>query len=407
MDSTKSKMLGEQILKCVFRYRRLLSETELCAKAPCPMCLSPHLQKVQFFIKQQKPIHFILPAFPAKSPNPLKVLGPMPDMGERVALQFLQSLCDRIHEIYAPGAKVTICSDGRVFNDLVTITDKNVTLYRQGIMQILDEIKANNINIFNLDNVFSEMSFDEMRKILVKRYALSIESIRERVNTEQHYCQLFKGIYNLLFEDYVVFSHNKSHAQIEIECNTRTYQVIQRSNAWATLVAKHFPKSLRLSIHPQPYHSEKIGIHMIKTLDQWGTPWHNAPVFNGKEFVLMKRRDIESMSAILVYHNGRPSHYIWSDAKQFTGLSDRQARDVKKQDFHFNTSFTALNIPKLDAYRQPLGQKPFVFSMVSVKRRALNDHLLNTFISKLGLSPTLIKFHPNYQNLSSYGVIAA
>ncbi|MCY7320327.1 MAG: hypothetical protein LH660_00605 [Phormidesmis sp. CAN_BIN36] len=33
-------------------------------------------------------------------------------------------------------------------------------------------------------------------------------------------------------------------------------------------------------------------------------------------------------------------------------------------------------------------------------------HLLDTFISKLGLSPTAIKSYPNHQNLRSYGVIA-
>jgi Transposase DDE domain len=99
--------------------------------------------------------------------------------------------------------------------------------------------------------------------------------------------------------------------------------------------------------------------------------------------------------------------FIFRDAKQFTGLSDCQARDVKKLDFHFNASFTALNLAKLDAHQQQSAQKPFIFSMASVKRRALNDHLLDTFISMLELSPTVIKSHPNYQNLRSYGVIAA
>ncbi|BAY14057.1 transposase [Calothrix sp. NIES-2098] len=99
--------------------------------------------------------------------------------------------------------------------------------------------------------------------------------------------------------------------------------------------------------------------------------------------------------------------FIFRDAKQFTGLSDCQARDVKKLDFHFNASFAALNIAKLDAHQHQLGQKPFVFSMASIKRRALNDHLLDTFISKLGLCETVIKSHPNYQNLRSYGIIAA
>ena len=45
--------------------------------------------------------------------------------------------------------------------------------------------------------------------------------------------------------------------------------------------------------------------------------------------------------------------------------------------------------------------------MNNVKRRALNNHLLETFIDQLDLSPTLIKAHPNYETLRDYGIIAA
>lgn len=116
-----------------------------------------------------------------------------------------------------------------------------------------------------------------------------------------------------------------------------------------------------------------------------------------------------TQSAAQIYHFYKlrfQIEFIFRDAKQFTGLGDCQARDVKKLDFHFNASFTALNLAKLGTHRQQSGNAPFVFSMASVKRRALNDHLLDTFISKLGLSPTEIKSHPNDQNLRSYGVIA-
>ena len=99
--------------------------------------------------------------------------------------------------------------------------------------------------------------------------------------------------------------------------------------------------------------------------------------------------------------------FVFRDAKQFTGLSDCQARNVKKLNFHFNASFTALNLAKLSAYQQHSGQEPFIFSMASLKRRALNDHLLETFISRLDLEPSLIKSHPNYQSLRDYGTIAA
>lgn len=49
----------------------------------------------------------------------------------------------------------------------------------------------------------------------------------------------------------------------------------------------------------------------------------------------------------------------------------------------------------------------FVFSMASYKRRAFNHHLLERFIDKLDLEPTLIKSHPNYSTLYDYGAIAA
>jgi IS4 transposase len=95
--------------------------------------------------------------------------------------------------------------------------------------------------------------------------------------------------------------------------------------------------------------------------------------------------------------------FIFRDAKQFTGLSDCQARSEYKLDFHFNASLTALNLAKFEAQQHHQGDQPFVFSMASYKRLALNDHLLDLFISNLDLNPTLIKNHPNYQKLRSYG----
>jgi pyoverdine/dityrosine biosynthesis protein Dit1 len=68
-------------------------------------------------IENEAPIRMILPAFPAKSPNRKgKVLGALPDLGEEIALQCLQGLCDNIRQIYKPGAEVFIASDGLVYN---------------------------------------------------------------------------------------------------------------------------------------------------------------------------------------------------------------------------------------------------------------------------------------------------
>jgi pyoverdine/dityrosine biosynthesis protein Dit1 len=307
----KTFTIGEQILRMIFRYRRLISDTEPCAKEACPLCLGPHLQKIEFFIKQGKPIHFVLPAFPAKSSNAQKVLGTLPDMGEKICLQFLQSLCDTIQEFYPPGAQITICSDGRVFSDLVGVSDQDVTAYGQEIKNIVNQIGTDTINLFNLEDLFGTISFDEMRQQLTTKYADSLENIRFLVKNDINYLNLFNGIHRFLFEDYLVLQPSKTRSQIRKECKELAYGVIQRSNAWSALVAQQFPQALRFSIHPQPYHSEKIGIHMINTADQWGTPWHNTVVYDGEQYLLMKRSQAESMGASLVLQNGLPSHFTF------------------------------------------------------------------------------------------------
>jgi hypothetical protein len=129
-------------------------------------------------------------------------------------------------------------------------------------------------------------------------------------------------------------------------------------------------------------------------------------------YVPLFSTDVElDAKKMLDYYKARfQIEFIFRDAKQFTGLTQAQTRDPKKLDFHFNASLSALNLAKYDdPLRQAQGnsQVPAApFSMASYKRVAFNNHLLERFISELDLNPTLIKSHPNYENLRSYGIIA-
>ncbi|WP_228050438.1 hypothetical protein [Tychonema sp. LEGE 06208] len=60
---------------------------------------------------------------------------------------------------------------------------------------------------------------------------------------------------------------------------------------------------------------------------------------------------------------------IFRDAKQFTGLSDCQARHLARLDFHFNASLIALNLAKYQLSSCHSSAKSFVFSIGSYKRR--------------------------------------
>jgi hypothetical protein len=45
--------------------------------------------------------------------------------------------------------------------------------------------------------------------------------------------------------------------------------------------------------------------------------------------------------------------------------------------------------------------------MASCKQRHFNERLLNVFIENLALDPTWVKNHPTYEELRTYGAIAA
>ncbi|MBD1845641.1 transposase [Cyanobacteria bacterium FACHB-63] len=102
---------------------------------------------------------------------------------------------------------------------------------------------------------------------------------------------------------------------------------------------------------------------------------------------------------VTLYHLRFQIEFLFRDSKQFTGLEDCQSRHAKKLDFHVNASLSALNLAELQAWQARDLEQPFVLSMTSLNRRALNDFLLDAFISKLKRSPTLIKSHPNYESL--------
>lgn len=74
---------------------------------------------VRRFVATGERVEACLPAFPFKSANKAyKVLGKLPDKAEELALDRLNSICRRIQEIYPPGARITIISDGITYNGM-------------------------------------------------------------------------------------------------------------------------------------------------------------------------------------------------------------------------------------------------------------------------------------------------
>lgn len=299
-----------QLLQLVFEFRRTDDTEGPCAGRPCQTCFDVHWDRVREFVTAGRPVHFVLPAFPAKSRNPNKVLGTLPDLGERLAIGFLESFCDQISHVHPPGARITICSDGHVFSDVLGIPDEDVLEYRTELRRMIRATGGGSVDIYSLDDAFEPSSFAEMRDELVRGYAQPVEEIRAQVKTDPARRALFNGIHRFMVEDQFALRPELSRTKLRNHCKDMAYQVIQRSNAWGELLAHVFPASMRLSIHPQDRHAQKIGFHMIRTTDSWLTPWHGVVVDDGRRFTLVKRSDAENMRASLIWRNSRPSHFV-------------------------------------------------------------------------------------------------
>lgn len=255
--------------------------------------------KIQAFMENGQPIHFVLPAFPAKSPNRQKTLGPLPDLAEVEGLRMLNDLSQSIRSIYSPGAKILICSDGRVFADVVQVSDIDVENYKRGIENLIRVENFDHLDTFHLEDVFGSQSFGGMRDRLVAKYAIPLEQLKENMHSDSSLKLMFNGIHRFMFEDQLVLAPELSREKARQKSKALTYQVIQRSNAWSALVEEKFPSSLRLSIHPQVPESTKIGVQLVHAQNGWCTPWHNVLVVHGQKKTLMKRSEAEAMGAQL------------------------------------------------------------------------------------------------------------
>ncbi|PKW16417.1 L-tyrosine/L-tryptophan isonitrile synthase family protein [Saccharopolyspora spinosa] len=301
MLTTTTTQLTAEILALLLRHRRGTDD------AP-PSAFTLQLDRLRAFVEADEPIVFTLPGFPCKSPNPAKVLGRLPDAGERLALRFLDALCTRIAEVHAPGARILICSDGHVFGDLIGVPDDHIDAYAAELRALIAAEKLDSFGTFDLRDVLGDASCDDKRSRLEAEYAPTLDQVRAEVRRDEQALRLYRGITRFLFEDTADFEGSRS--ALQRRCRERAYGVVRRSTAWGRGVERHHPDAVRLSIHPQPAGSPKFGIRLLDAPDIWTTPWHSCVVRHpdGRTELLPRAR-AEPLGTV-IQRDGRPDHVL-------------------------------------------------------------------------------------------------
>ncbi|GAA3368509.1 paerucumarin biosynthesis protein PvcA [Streptomyces sannanensis] len=276
--------------------------------AAVPVEAFPHqLRRIADFVRDGAPILFTLPGFPCKSPNPAKVLGHLPDQGERLSLTFLDSLCAEIERIYPPGAQVIICSDGHVFGDLIRVPDEHIDAYADELRSLITRSGLTRLSVFDLRDVLGDLDHDTKRAHVHDRYAPALDALRAEIRTDDHALALYCGITRFLVEDTADWTGTRS--ALQRACRQRAYGVIQRSRAWGDLIAEHHPHAIRLSIHPQPIGAPKFGIRLLDIPDAWTTPWHSVAVHRTDGTWTLMPRARAARLGRLIHCDDRPSHF--------------------------------------------------------------------------------------------------
>jgi len=294
--------ISAAILNLLLRHHRTTDRT------PAPAEAFPHqLRGIAAYVRDGAPVVFTLPGFPCKSPNPAKVLGHLPDQGERLSLSFLDTLCTEIQRIYPPGARVIICSDGHIFGDLIGVPDDHIDAYVDELRAQIGGLGLEKLCVFDLRDVLGDLPHPVKRAYVHDGYAPALEDLRAEIHADRNTLALYRGITCFLVEDTHHWPGTRS--ALQRACRQRAYGVIQRSRAWGDLIARHHPDAVRLSIHPQPVGAAKFGIRLLDAPDAWTTPWHSAALRRADgTWTLMPHAKAARLGR-LVHLDGKPSHF--------------------------------------------------------------------------------------------------
>lgn len=126
----------------------------------------------------------------------------------------------------------------------------------------------------------------------------------------------------------------------------------------------------------------------------------------GINFALLFSTDTElnALTLFRYYKSRFQIEFLFRDAKQFTGLTDCQARSKEALHTHFNASFTALNLIKWHDRQQSEKRKPI--SVASWKARFFNKLLIKHIFCNFDLDLSLIKSTSAYEELCNFGEVA-
>ncbi|EHK42400.1 hypothetical protein TRIATDRAFT_35063 [Trichoderma atroviride IMI 206040] len=284
------------------------------------------LAVIASFVAAGTRVEACLPAFPFKSANRVyKVLGTLPDKAEELALQRLDAMCRRIQEVYPPGARVTIISDGITYNDLLSISDRDTWAYGRALRELAAKRKFDNVGFSRIKDLLdlplpetlTEIMYiancTSFRRELLNKYGKDDLDIDAEIANNPDTKLTYLGYKRFLESDLkYIFPQGPERGANEYkrDCKYIAKQMLIRGYAFARAIKHSYPNHLRLSIH-ESVAGLKLSICLLNTKTGFTTPWHCsvAQLTDGEwvsapmgEFTKDERMEV-------VVEDGRPMYF--------------------------------------------------------------------------------------------------
>ncbi|KAM0233020.1 hypothetical protein ACHAPO_007486 [Fusarium lateritium] len=284
------------------------------------------LAVIDKFVAAGTRVDMCLPAFPFKSANKAyKVFGILPDKAEEISLGRLNTMCVRIGEIYPPGAQCIIISDGIVYNDLLSISDRDTWAYGQALRKLASAKDFKHIGFSRIKDLIDFPMPQDIREIayvanctnfrreFLNRFGKDDIDIDKEIKDNPDTMMTYLGYRRFLESDLKhIFPVGVDRTAKDYRRDVRflAKQMLIRGYAFAGAVKNGFPNHLRLSIHHSTGEN-KISMSLLDTKTGFTTPWHCcvARMANGEWTSAPMGEYLKNPNMKVVHENGRPSYF--------------------------------------------------------------------------------------------------
>lgn len=250
---------------------------------------------VEQHVRDGTPVRFVLPAFPYKFANPVKVERKSPDMAEVLCLSQLYQFCYLVSCVHPPGAVLTIIADGQLYNQMFALTMHEAVTYREQVADMIKRLGYDDmVEIVDMQDVVEaeragfDFTYAKLRPVFTEwwrrnqdddRRASVIRSSGPNMRTCD---QVTDDLVNLVTLDIL---HDVDDAELLDNVRKVRRRVADRAETAAfeyalvrfvmsefDMVGSQYPDAIRATVHPKP---GQWGIHLVNDKTQV-FPWQGV-----------------------------------------------------------------------------------------------------------------------------------